>query len=320
MRVLVAGASGAIGRALVPALLARGHEVAGLVRSEEGGAWVASQGAEPLIADALDASAVMACFERFRPEAVAHQLTALMAVVDLRDFDAAFAKTNALRTRGTDNLIAAARRVGVRRLVAQSFCGWPYARVGGAVKTEDDPLDPNPPAGFRRTLDAIRYLEGAVTTAIGLDGICLRYGGFYGPSTSLSANGAIIEQVRRRRFPIIGTGGGIWSFIHIADAAGATVAALEGAAIGVFNVVDDEPAPVAAWLPVLAAAVGAKPPLRLPAFLGRLVLPHHLYVMMTHIRGASNAKFKHTFAWRPAWPTWREGFQRGLGSMVPAHA
>ena len=320
MRVLVAGASGAIGRALVPTLLARGHEVAGLVRSEEGGARVASQGAEPLIADALDASAVMACFERFRPEAVAHQLTALTAVIDLRDFDAVFAKTNALRTRGTDNLISAARHVGVRRFVAQSFCGWPYARVGGAVKTEDDPLDPNPPAAFGRTLDAIRYLERAVTTAMGLEGICLRYGGFYGPGTSLSANGALIEQVRRRRFPIIGTGGGVWSFIHVADAASATVAALEGEAIGVFNVVDDEPAPVAAWLPVLAAAVGAKPPLRLPAFLGRLVLPHHLYVMMTDIRGASNAKFKDTFAWRPAWPTWREGFQRGLRSMAPAHA
>jgi 2-alkyl-3-oxoalkanoate reductase len=312
MRVLVAGASGAIGRALVPALLARGHEVAGLVRNEEGGARVANQRAEPLIADALDASAVMACFERFRPEAVAHQLTALAAAIDLRDFDAVFAKTNALRTRGTDNLVAAARHVGVRRFVAQSFCGWPYARVGGAVKTEDDPLDPNPPAAFRRTLDAIRYLEGAVTTATGLNGTCLRYGGFYGPGTSLSANGASVEQVRRRRFPIVGTGGGVWSFIHIADAASATVAALEGAATGLFNVVDDEPAPVAEWLPVLAAAVGAKPPLRLPALLGRLVLPHHLYVMMTDIRGGSNARFKRTFNWRPAWSTWREGFQRGL--------
>jgi 2-alkyl-3-oxoalkanoate reductase len=313
MRVLVVGGSGAIGRALVPALLARGHEVAGVVRSEEGGTWVANQGAEPFIADALDASAMMACFERFRPEAVAHQLTALTAAVDLRDFDAVFAKTNVLRTRGTDNLIAAARHVAVRRFVAQSFCGWPYARVGGAVKTEDDPLDPNPPAAFRGTLDAIRYLESAVTRATGLNGISLRYGGFYGPGTSLSANGAIIDQVRRRRFPIVGTGGGIWSFIHIADAASATVAALENEAMGVFNVVDDEPAPVAAWLPVLAAVVGAKPPLRLPAFLGRLVLPHHLYVVMTEIRGASNARFKQTFAWRPAWPTWREGFQRGLG-------
>ena len=320
MRVLVAGASGAIGRALVPALLARGHEVAGLVRSEEGGASVADQGAEPLIADALEPLAVMACFERFRPDAVAHQLTALTAVLDLRDFDAAFAKTNALRTRGTDNLIAAARHVGVRRFLAQSFCGWPYARVGGPVKTEDDPLDPNPPAAFRRTLAAIHYLEGAVTTAKGLNGICLRYGGFYGPGTSLSANGAIIEQVRRRRFPIIGRGGGVWSFIHIADAASATIAALEAEPLGVFNVVDDEPAPVAGWLPVLAAAVGAKPPLRLPAFLGRLILPHHLYVMMTDIRGASNTRFKDTFAWRPAWPTWREGFQRGLRSMGPAHA
>jgi nucleoside-diphosphate-sugar epimerase len=312
MKVLVAGASGAIGRALIPALLERGHQVAGLVRSETGSAWVARQGAQPFRADALDASAVRACFERFRPEAVAHQLTALSASLDLRDFDRAFAATNALRTRGTDNLISAARQVGVRRFVAQSFCGWPYARVGGAVKTEEDPLDPDPPAALRQTLDAIRYLEEAVSAA-GLGGISLRYGGFYGPGTSLSANGATVEQVRRRKFPVVGSGAGVWSFLHVADAASATTAALEGEATGVFNVVDDEPAPVSAWLPALAAAVGAKPPRRLPAFLGRMILPHHLFVMMTDIRGGSNAKFKRTFAWQPAWPTWREGFARGLG-------
>jgi nucleoside-diphosphate-sugar epimerase len=320
MRVLVAGASGAVGRALVPALLGRGHKVAGLVRSEAGGAFVASQGAQPFVVDALDATAVSACFDRFRPDAVVHQLTALPDATDLRDFDRVFAQTNALRTRGTDNLVAAARRGGVRRFVAQSFCGWPYARVGGPVKTEDDPLDPNPPAALRRTLDAIRHLEGAVTAATDLHGVSLRYGGFYGPGTSLSLGGAIIEQVRRRRFPVVGAGAGIWSFLHIADTASATVAALEGEATGVFNVVDDEPAPVADWLPALAAAVGAKRPWHLPALLGRLVLPEHLFVMMTDIRGGSNARLKRTFVWRPAWPTWREGFQRGLGEPRPAHA
>jgi 2-alkyl-3-oxoalkanoate reductase len=320
MRVLVAGASGAIGRMLVPLLLHRGHQVAGLVRSEAGGAWVARQGAQAFVCDALNAAAVSTCFDRFRPEAVVHQVTALPASTDLRDFDAVFAKTNALRTQGTDNLIAAARRGGVRRFVAQSFCGWPYARVGGPVKTEDDPLDPNPPAALRRTLDAILYLERAVTTATGLNGISLRYGGFYGPGTSLSRGGAIVEQVRRRRFPVVGAGAGIWSFLHIEDAASATVAALESEAAGVFNVVDDEPAPVADWLPALATAVGAKAPLRLPAFLARLVLPEHLFVMMTEIRGGSNAKFKRTFAWQPAWPTWREGWRHGLGSASQRHA
>jgi 2-alkyl-3-oxoalkanoate reductase len=314
MRVLVAGASGALGRVLLPLLVRRGHQVAGFVQSEAGGAWVASQGAEAFVSDALDAEAVSTCLDRFRPEAVAHQLTALPASTNLRDFDRVFAKTNALRTRGTDNLLAAARRGGVRRFVAQSFCGWPYARVGGPVKTEDDPLDPNPPAALRKTLDAIRYLERVVTTATELKGICLRYGGFYGPGTSLSRGGAIVEQVRRRRFPVVGTGAGIWSFLHIEDAASATVAALESEGAGVFNVVDDEPAPVADWLPALAAAVGAKPPLRVPAILGRLFLPEHLLVMMTEIRGGSNARFKRTFAWQPAWPTWREGWRRGLTS------
>jgi 2-alkyl-3-oxoalkanoate reductase len=231
-----------------------------------------------------------------------------------------FAKTNALRTRGTDILLAAARQCGVGRFVAQSFCGWPYARVGGPVKTEDDPLDPNPPAALRNTLDAIQYLERVVSTATELKGVSLRYGGFYGPGTSLSWDGAIVEQVRRRRFPVVGAGAGVWSFLHIEDAASATIAALESDAVGIFNVVDDEPARVANWLPALAAAVNAKPPLRLPAFLARLILPEHLFVMLTDIRGGSNARFKRTFAWQPAWPTWREGFQRGLGSPRPGHA
>jgi nucleoside-diphosphate-sugar epimerase len=241
---------------------------------------------------------------------VIHQLTALPQAIDLRDFAGAFAPTNRLRTLGTDNLIAAARASGARRFVAQSYCGWPYARTGGPVKSEDDPLDPDPLPAFRETLAAIRHLEQAVA-AIG--GVSLRYGGFYGPGTSLSRDGTMTAEIRRRRVPVIGKGGGIWSFIHIADAASATVAAVEGDASGIFNVVDDEPAPVAEWLPALAHAVDAKPPLRVPAFIGRLVLPKHLYLMMTAQRGGSNAKFKRTFAWQPAFASWRDGFVRGLG-------
>jgi nucleoside-diphosphate-sugar epimerase len=313
MRIIVAGASGVVGRLLVPALIARGHRVAGLVHSAASGAAVARLGAEPFIADALDRDAVFNGLAQFRPEAIAHQLTSLPATADLRDFDRVFAQTNRLRTTGTDNLIAAAREVEAKRFVAQSFCGWPYARIGGGVKTEDDPLDPNPPPAFRRTLEAIRYLEGAVEAARDIGGTSLRYGGFYGPGTLLSKDGEMVEQIRRRRFPILGRGGGIWSFIHISDVASATLAAIESDIPGTFNVVDDEPAPVAEWLPELAKAVDAKPPLHVPAFLARLLLPEHLFIMMTDIRGGSNARFKATFNWQPTFATWRDGFRRGLG-------
>jgi nucleoside-diphosphate-sugar epimerase len=244
---------------------------------------------------------------------VIHQLTALPAAIDLRDFDRVFAPTNRLRIEGTDNLIAAARESGARRFVAQSYCGWPYARTGGPVKDEDDPLDPDPPPAMRRTLAAIRHLEGAVAAARDIGGVSLRYGGFYGPGTSLSRDGTAVAEIRRRRFPIVGKGGGVWSFIHIADAAGAAVAAVESRVTGTFNVVDDEPAPVAEWLPALARAVGARPPLRVPAFIGRLVLPKHLYLMMTAQRGGANARFKREFGWRPQFASWRDGFLRGLG-------
>jgi nucleoside-diphosphate-sugar epimerase len=267
--------------------------------------------------DALDQPAVLEQFRLFRPQAIVHQLTALSATTNLRDFvrdfDRVFAQTNLLRTRGTDNLLAAGRIVGASRFVAQSFCGWPYARQGGPVKTEDDPLDPEPPEAFRRTLEALRYLESSVEAAGDVRGVNLRYGGFYGPGTSLSEGGEMVDQVRRRRLPIIGRGGGIWSFVHINDVARATVAAVESDITGTFNVVDDEPAAVAQWLPELANAVGAKPPFRLPAFLARLILPEHLFVMMTDMRGGSNAKFRRTFNWRPEFSTWRDGFRRGLG-------
>jgi len=313
MRIVVAGASGAIGKVLVPSLLARGHKVLGLVRSADGASRVAQSGAEPALVDALDQSMLLEPCRLFRPDAIVHQLTALPANTDLRDFDRVFAQTNLLRTKGTDNLLAACRDVGASRFVAQSFCGWPYARQGGPVKTEDDPLDPEPPKAFRRTLDALRYLESAVETARDIRSVNLRYGGLYGPGTSLSEGSEIVDQVRRRRLPIIGRGGGIWSFVHITDVARATVAAVESDITGTFNVVDDEPAPVARWLPELAKAVGAKPPFRIPAFLARLILPEHLFVMMTDVRGGSNAKFKRAFNWRPEFSTWRDGFRRGLG-------
>jgi len=291
-------------------LIGRGHDVAGLVRTSASGLVVAELGAKPLIGDALDRVTVSHVFREFRPEVVVHQLTSLRGATDLWNFDTVFAQTNLLRTKGTDNLLAAAREVGVRRFVAQSYCGWPYARVGGPVKTEEDPLDPQPPAALRSTLEAIRYLEREVEAARDVGGISLRYGAFYGPF--LKGPGGMIELVRRRRLPVVGKGRGIWSFLHIVDVASATVAAAEADAVGTFNVVDDEPAPVAEWLPELAKAIGARPPFHAPALVARLLLPQHLFLMMTDIRGASNARFKRAFAWQPAYSTWRDGFRRGL--------
>jgi nucleoside-diphosphate-sugar epimerase len=243
---------------------------------------------------------------------VIHQLTAIPPDASLRRFDREFELTNRLRTEGTDHLIAASRAAGARRFVAQSFGGWPYAREGGPVKTEEDPLDTSPPAPFRRTLDALRHLETAVVGAEGLEGLALRYGFFYGPGTSIGEGGPILDAVRRRRLPIVGGGGGIWSFVHVDDAARATVAASERGAPGVYNVADDEPAPVSEWLPALAEAVGAKPPRRVPAILGRLGAGEAAVVLMTQIPGASNAKAKRELGWQPAYSSWREGFRTGL--------
>ena len=249
-----------------------------------------------------------------------HELTDLAGTTSMRRFDRAFAGTNRLRIEGTDHLVAAARAAGARRLVAQSFAGWPFARVGGPVKTEDDPLDPDPPAELRRTLDAIRHLESAVLGAEGLEGIVLRYGGFYGPGTSAGEGGYMLDDLRRRRFPVIGAGTGVCSFVHIDDAATATLAALERGAPGIYQIVDDDPAPVSAWLPALAAAAGARPPRRVPAWLARLLAGEHAVVLMTEVRGASNAKAKRELGWRPAHPSWRQGFRTGLGPPSQAHA
>jgi nucleoside-diphosphate-sugar epimerase len=313
MRIFVAGATGVLGRRLVPLLVEGGHQVTAMTRTAGKAAGLRRAGAEPVVADALDRDAVAAAVAAARPEVVVHQLTDLAGTTSFRRFDREFAATNRLRTEGTDHLVAAARAAGARRLVAQSFAGWPFARVGGPVKTEDDPLDPDPPAELRRTLEAIRHLEAAVLGAEGLEGVVLRYGGFYGPGTSAGEGGFMLDDLRRRRFPMVGAGTGVWSFVHIDDAAAATAAAVERGAPGIYQVVDDEPAPVSAWLPVLAAAAGARPPRRVPAWVARLLAGEHAVVLMTEVRGASNAKARRELGWRPAHPSWRQGFLDGLG-------
>jgi 2-alkyl-3-oxoalkanoate reductase len=311
MRIFVAGASGAIGRQLVPMLVEAGHEVTGMVRSERSAEIVRSFGADVAFADALERAAVMRAVREARPEVIVHQLTAL-SDLDLRHFERTFAQTNRLRTEGTDHLLEAARAAGVRRFVAQSFAGWPFARQGGPVKDEDAPLTNDVPNAVRPAMDAIRYLERAVTSATDLEGIALRYGGFYGPGTSLARGEPQVEMVRKRRFPIVGSGSGVWSFIHIEDAASATVAAIERGRPGIYHVVDDEPAPVSVWLPVLAHALGAPPPRRIPSWLARPLIGEHGVVMMTEIRGASNAKIKRELRWEPSYASWREGFRAML--------
>jgi nucleoside-diphosphate-sugar epimerase len=308
MRVFVAGATGAIGKQLVPRLVEAGHEVHGMTRSESKRAMLQELGALPVVADALDSDQVAEAVGRARPEVIVHQLTAIGAV-DMRHFDRDFALTNRLRTEGTDHLLSAGQAVGVRRFVAQGVGGYgAYARTGGPVKTEEDPLDPTPAREMRETLAAVRHLEEAVLGARWTEGLVLRYGVFYGPGTSLAPGAEQFELVRRRKFPLVGDGGGVWSFIHVADAAEATVAAVERGSRGVYNVVDDDPAPVAKWLPVLAQELGAKKPMRVPRFIGHLFAGEAGVVMMTDVRGASNAKAKRELGWHPAHPSWREGF------------
>jgi len=309
MKVLVAGASGALGKQLVPRLVADGHEVVGTTRSESKLGLLRELGATGVVADLLDPEQVARVVAEASPEVIIHQLTALNRPFDVKHFDRTFEETNRLRTEGTDHLLAAGHAVGVKRFIAQSYTSWPFARTGGAVKTEEDPLDPTPPKAMRKSLDAIRHVEDAVTGADWTEGIVLRYGGFYGPGTSLSREGgAQLEQIRQRKFPVVGDGGGVWSFVHIEDAAEATVAAVTRGRRGIYNIVDDDPAPVAEWLPVAARAVGAPAPRHVPRWLGRIAAGEAGVVMMTEVRGASNEKAKRELGWKPRHATWREGF------------
>jgi nucleoside-diphosphate-sugar epimerase len=314
MKVFVAGATGAIGRQLLPMLTQRGHEVTGMTRSPAKQDLIRELGARPAVADGLDPEAVAQAVAGAEPEVVIHELTAIDAGALGRNIDKMFAQTNRLRTQGTDHLLAAARAVGARRFIAQSFAGWPFERSGGPVKTEEDPLDASPPKGIGQTLSAIRYLERAVAGADRIEGIVLRYGGFYGPRTSLGLDpdGEQIEMIRKRRFPVVGGGTGIWSLVHIEDAASATAAAVERGDPGVYNVVDDDPAPVAEIISEVAESTGAKPPRRLPRWLGRLVAGEPATVMMTEVRGAANAKAKAELGWELRYPSWRQGIREGL--------
>ena len=320
MKVFLAGATGALGRQLVPQLVARGHDVVGMTRTASKQDLLRSLGARPVVADALDPDAVARAVASAEPEVIVHQLTALSGPISIRDArhlerSAAFIMTNRLRTEGTDHLLAAGRAVGARRFVAQSFAAWRWARNGGPVLTEADPLDPNPPAALRAVQAGYLYLERAVTTIEWGEGLALRYGGFYGPGTSISsaADAVMAAPIRKRRFPIVGDGGGVFSHVHIEDAAAATAVAVERGGPGIYNVVDDEPAPVREWLPVLASALNAKPPRRIPRWLGRLAAGEVATVMMTDVRGASNEKAKRVLGWQPRYGSWRQGFAHGLG-------
>jgi 2-alkyl-3-oxoalkanoate reductase len=312
MRVFVAGASGAIGTRLVPQLIEGCHEVTGTFRSPGNDARLRTLGAEPVALDLLDADAVRRAVLGAEPDAIIHQATALANARFTRNLDRTFAETNRLRTEGTDNLLAVAREAGISRFVAQSFASMRNAREGGPIKTEEDPLDPTPVKGTRETNAAMRHLEEAVT---GAGGIALRYGGFYGAD-----NDGLVEPVRKRQFPIVGDGGGYFSFVHLDDAAAATMLALEHEGAAIYNIVDDEPAPVREWLPVLARTLGAKPPRRFPVWLARLFAGEGAVMMGTSGRGALNARAKRELGWTPRYPSWRQGFAAVYGKPTASRA
>lgn len=312
MRVFVAGASGAIGRALVPQLIAAGHEVTGMTRSEESAEAMRSSGAAAAVVDVFDAEALRSAMADARPEVVVHQLTALPSKFELRGLKNAYDATNRIRTEGTRNLIGAARTAGARRVVAQSIA-FLYAPEGDAVKDEDARTFEGAPEPFGSAVGAVLDLERQVTGAEGMEGVVLRYGWFYGPGTFYAQDGSAANDVRKRRQPVVGKGDGVFSFVHVDDAAGATVAAVEGGAPGVYNVTDDEPAAMRDWLPLFAEAVGAKRPMRLPLWLAKLAAPKIVVGLATTLRGASNERFKGEFGWQPRYASWREGFREGLG-------
>ena len=309
MKIFIAGASGAIGGQLVPQLVARGHVVVGTTRSAAKTGALRTLGAEPVIVDALDPDSVADAVARAEPEVVVHQLTALSGPVTFRNVKRAVAATNRLRSEGTDHLLATARAVGVRTFVAQSNAAW-MQRAGGPVDDENGRLEPDPPADAESLVAALRHLEEAVTGITWADGIVLRYGLFYGPGTGISAapDAVMAEQVRKRRFPIVGGGGGVTSLVHISDAASATVAAIECGKPGIYHVADDEPAPLRVWVPYLARTLRAKPPRRVPAWLVRLLAGRAPVDMMTQARGISSEKIKRELGWTPRYPSWRTGF------------
>ena len=305
MRVFVTGATGALGRHLVPGLVAAGHEVTATTRTPGKVAQLRAAGAEPVILDGLDREAVIAAVRAAAPEVVVHQMTALAGLRSLRNPDKLFAATNELRTRGTDNLLAAAAEAGTRRVIAQGYAGaGPDKRSGGALKTEEDPLDWRLIRSAVQMPAAIRHVDKTVPLEAP-EGIVLRYGTFYGPG----ASDVLLEAVRKRQVPVIGGGTGVWSFIEITDAATATVAAVGHGAPGIYNVVDDDPAPVAEWLPYLAQVAGAKPPLRVPGWLGRPLAGQFVVAQMTTSRGSSNQKARKELGWEPRYPSWQEGFR-----------
>ena len=312
MKILLAGASGAIGQHLIPLLIAQQHEVYGAFRNPAHTDRVKSLGATPILFDALDAAAVQKAFAETKPQAVIHQLTAIPARIDLRHFDRDFALTNQLRTEGTRNLTTSAVNAGVEKFIAQSFAGWPYTPKGIRLKTEEDELDPNPPEQLKTTLDAIRILENIVLREPKFTGIVLRYGPLYGPHSSIALDGTLVDDIRHHKVPLIGQGTGVWSFLHLHDAATATVAALNRGQHGIYNIVDDDPALVSDWLPYLAECVGAKPPTHVPNMVAKLMVGDHAIALMNDIRGVSNEKAKRELNWTPKYPSWRQGFREGL--------
>ncbi|MBD0322901.1 MAG: NAD(P)-dependent oxidoreductase [Aldersonia sp.] len=313
MKVFVAGATGAVGKPLVTELVERGHEVTGMTRTAAKQDLLRELGAQPVLADALVGEAVARAVAAAEPDVIVHELTAIEAF-NPRTMERGFAPTNRLRTEGTDHLLAAGRAVGIKRFVAQSFAPLAYQRTGGMIKSEDDALDSAPPKQVRTSNAAIRYLEAAVAAVDCTEGIILRYGGFYGPGTSISLAplGDQVRMIKERKMPLAGKGSGVWSFVHVADAASATAAAVEHGTRGAYNIVDDEPAPISEWLPYLANALGAKAPVHVPLWVARIAGGEAAAVMMSELRGSSNAKAKRELGWQLRYPSWREGFVHGL--------
>lgn len=311
MNVFIAGASGVVGTATIPRLIESGHTPIAMTRSPQDADRLRDLGARVVVADGLDRSSVVRAMSESRPDIVVHVMTALKHIRDLKHFDRTFAETNRLRTAGTDNLIYAARETGVKRILAHSYAGWNYAKGGAEAKSETDLLDPQPPRNQRESLDALVHLERATLTS-GLSACILRCANHYGPRTSIARAGAIVDLVRKRALPVIGSGSGIWSFIHTDDATAATVLAIDRGAEGIFNIADDEPVAAHVWISELAKLLRAPKPLRVPTFVGRFAAGEVGVSMMTAARGASNAKAKREVGWTPRFATWSDGFRHVL--------